>query len=59
MSDKKQQQQQAANAVADALCSPPSHPTTLGNVWVGEMRPSPAALAEVLTLAASQKTRNE
>lgn len=26
-------------------CSPPSHPTTLGEVWTGITRPSPLALS--------------
>ena len=28
------------------LNGPPSHPTTLGNVWVGETRPSPEQLTK-------------
>jgi hypothetical protein len=31
-------------------CSPPSHPTTLGDVWVGTTRPSASALVELLTM---------
>lgn len=28
-----------------APCSPPSHPTTLGQVWIGMTRPSVTAIA--------------
>jgi hypothetical protein len=31
------------------LCTPPSHPSSLGEVWTGETAPTPQALAEVLT----------
>lgn len=51
MSEKKNQEAPRV----DALCTPPSHPTSLGNVWVGESRPSEAALAEVMKMA----TRSE
>lgn len=27
------------------ICSPPSHPTTLGNVWVGTMQPTAESIA--------------
>lgn len=51
MSEKKEQRQLAPGVVADALCSPPSHPTTLGNVWVGETQPSPTTLAAAFKLS--------
>lgn len=43
-----------ANRVADqlatpSLCFPPSHPTTLGDVWVGETKPAFTASAPKLT----------
>jgi hypothetical protein len=50
-----QKNEQSLNLTAEAFCSPPSHPTTLGNVWVGETRPSEAALAEVLKMAATSE----
>jgi len=60
MSEKNEKQKQAANAVADALCSPPSHPTSLGDVWVGESKPSAAALVEILQMQArSQQSRDK
>jgi hypothetical protein len=43
MTDKKYDH--AARAVPALAESPPSHPTTLGNVWIGETRPRPADLA--------------
>lgn len=35
-------------AVPLALISPPSHPTTLGSVWIGETSPSPKEFAAAL-----------
>jgi len=31
-----------------AYCSPPSHPTTLGDVWVGMTQPSATAIESAL-----------
>ena len=42
------------------LVSPPSHPTSLGNVWAGTTEPSTSALLEVLAMRCgnSDKTRD-
>lgn len=42
------------------ICSPPSHPTTLGPIWVGKTRPSPASL-EMLKIGSttSEKSWNK
>lgn len=45
-----------------AACSPPSHPTTLGNVWTGETRPSLSTVAALIngpSFETSEKPRNE
>lgn len=32
------------------FCYPPSHPTTLGDVWIGQTKPSIEALLEIIRL---------
>ena len=57
MSDKKNKQPSPSSVL-----SPPSHPTTLGTVWIGETRPTVSTLDAVLTSAVvkgSEKPRHE
>ena len=52
------------HVVPSAFCSPPSHPTTLGDVWIGETKPSQLVLELALKKPApvldptSDKPRN-
>lgn len=62
MTEKKYDQTHA-ESVPLALISPPSHPTTLGNVWIGETRPAAADFAaalkaEAATWTGSDQSRN-
>lgn len=51
MTDRKQHDQEGKRP---ALYSPPSHPTTLGEVWVGVTRPSAEALSAALAKAPAE-----
>lgn len=50
MSNENKKQQELEQFNVHSLVSPPSHPTSLGNVWVGTTKPSPTALVEVLEM---------
>jgi len=55
MSNIKSPSDPKIQAVPLGLCSPPSHPTTLGNVWIGETSPSPKEFAAALTADSSRR----